>query len=124
MAAGGSLGITGVDLPFVELGIAASVVVLGAAVALRLSIPTIAAMALVGFFAIFHGHAHGTEMPADASGAGYAAGFMLATALLHVAGIALGLAIGRLGTAAAPRIAQASGAAVAVAGVGLVTGWL
>src|SRR5262245_4731539 len=61
MAAGGILGISGVALPLVEMGIGVSVLVLGAAVALRIELPTLAAMALVGFFAIFHGHAHGSE---------------------------------------------------------------
>ena len=92
MAIGGALGMAGFGLPYAEIGIALSVVVLGLAVALRLSLPTLAAMALVGLFAVFHGHAHGAEMPQDVSGYAYAAGFMLATALLHCAGIALGLA--------------------------------
>ena len=63
MTLGGVLGIAGIGLPLVEVGIALSVVVLGAAIAVRPRISTIAAMALVGFFAIFHGHAHGAEMP-------------------------------------------------------------
>ena len=74
----------GVPVPHVELGIAASVIVLGAIVALGLNVPVAVAMGLVGLFAVFHGHAHGTEMPLDAAGAAYAAGFMLATALLHL----------------------------------------
>ncbi len=109
-------------MPFVEIGIAASVIVLGGAVALGWkNWPLGAAMALVGFFAVFHGHAHGAEMPADASALTYAAGFMLATALLHVVGIGAGIAIGKAG-ANAPRLTQALGAVVAVAGVGLLTG--
>jgi urease accessory protein len=90
MAAAGALGIAGVPLPGVEIGIAASVIVLGAIVALRVKMPVAIAAALVGVFAVFHGHAHGTEMPLDASGVAFAAGFLSATALLHVAGIALG----------------------------------
>jgi urease accessory protein len=90
MAAAGALGIAGVPLPGVEIGIAASVIVLGAIVALRVKMPVAIAAALVGVFAVFHGHAHGTEMPLDASGVAFAAGFLAATALLHVAGIALG----------------------------------
>lgn len=122
MAVGGALGMYGVAVPFVEIGIAASVIVLGGAVALGWkNWPLGAAMALVGFFAVFHGHAHGAEMPADASALTYAAGFMLATALLHVAGIGAGIAIGKAG-ATAPRLTQALGAVVAVAGVGLLTG--
>ena len=94
MALGGALGIAGVAVPGVEIGIVASVIVLGAIVALRVKTPLAIATGLVALFAIFHGHAHGTEMPLDASGAVYAAGFLLATALLHAAGIALGFAIG------------------------------
>src|SRR6186997_3062529 len=96
MAIGGALGATGYPIPYAEIGIALSVMVLGLAVALRVSLPTLAAMALAGLFAIFHGHAHGTEMPADATAVSYSAGFMLATALLHGAGIAIGLAAGKL----------------------------
>jgi urease accessory protein len=90
MAAAGTLGIAGMPLPGVEIGIAASVVVLAAIVILRVKMPVAIAAALVGVFAVFHGHAHGTEMPLDASGVAFAAGFLAATALLHVAGIALG----------------------------------
>ena len=122
MAFGGFLGMAGIDLPFVELGIALSVVALGGAVALGWkNWPLDAAMALVGVFALFHGHAHGAEMPEAASGAAYAAGFMLATATLHLVGIGIGLAIGKVG-AHAPRVIQALGAVVAVAGMGLLAG--
>ncbi|HEY9215824.1 MAG TPA: HupE/UreJ family protein, partial [Ancylobacter sp.] len=122
MALGGALGMMGVSVPFVEIGIAASVIVLGSAVALRWNNwPLGAYMAMVGFFAVFHGFAHGAEMPAGASGATYAAGFMLATALLHMVGIGVGIAIGKIG-ASAPRVTQGLGALVAVAGVGLLTG--
>jgi urease accessory protein len=122
MALGGALGMAGAGLPFVETVIALSVVVLGLAVARRIAVPTLAAMALVGFFAIFHGHAHGAEMPVDASGVAYAAGFMLATALLHGAGIALGLTIARLGEFAARRAVQVAGGAMALAGVAILVG--
>jgi urease accessory protein len=74
MAAGGALGMAALDLPFVEIGIAFSVVVLGAAVALNLSMPLSAAISLAGFFAVFHGFAHGAEMPTGASGLSYAGG--------------------------------------------------
>ena len=123
MAVGGFAGMEGIQLPFVETGIALSVVVLGLAVAFQWKLPVAAASALVGLFAIFHGHAHGSEMPVDASGLAYAAGFMLATASLHVAGIGLGLAVGRIG--ARSRLAlQASGGAMALAGVALLSGYL
>jgi urease accessory protein len=119
MAIGGALGMAGIALPYSEIAIALSVVVLGLAVALRLSLPTLAAMALVGAFAIFHGYAHGAEMPADAAGLGYAAGFLLATALLHGVGLAFGLAGSKLADARW-RIAQLSGGAIALAGIALL----
>src|SRR5690242_5509352 len=68
MAVGGALGVAGVAIPMVEIGIAASVIVLGLAVTLRWKAPVAAEMALVGAFAIFHGHAHGAAMPVEASG--------------------------------------------------------
>jgi urease accessory protein len=119
MAVGGALGVAHVAVPYVEVGIALSVIVLGLVVALQVQWPVAAAMALVGAFAIFHGHAHGSEMPLDASGATYASGFMLATALLHMAGIALGI-----GMAQSRRAAQFSGTAMALAGVALLAGLL
>jgi urease accessory protein len=122
MAVGGALGIGGIEIPFVETGIAVSVIVLGAAVALRGKWPVVGAMALVGLFAIFHGHAHGAEMPVDASGLEYAAGFMIATALLHAVGIGIGLGLTKVGQQHAPRLVQAGGAAMAIAGVGILTG--
>jgi urease accessory protein len=116
MAAGGALGMAGFGLPYVETGIALSVLVLGAVVALGARWPVGAAMALVGAFAIFHGHAHGAEMPPDASGAAYAAGFVAATGLLHLAGIAIGLAVRSVA------VRRLGGAAVALAGVALLAG--
>jgi urease accessory protein len=122
MTLGGALGASGIVDPFVEIGIAMSVIVLGLAVALRVNLPTITAIALVGLFAIFHGHAHGAEMPRDVSGYAYAAGFMLATALLHCAGIALGLLAGSLAARGGWRVAQAAGGATALAGVAILAG--
>lgn len=122
MAIGGGLGVAGVDVPFVELGIALSVVVLGAVVAFGVKAPLAVAMGLVGLFAIFHGHAHGTEMPLDASGLTYGLGFMLGTALLHLTGLAAGYAIGALGNRYGNAIVRGSGAVIALAGVGIVTG--
>ena len=122
LAVGGALGVSGIDVPFVELGIALSVTVLGGVVAFGLKAPLAAAMAMVGFFAIFHGHAHGAEMPADASGLAYGLGFMVATAGLHLAGIGLGMAIGRFGELHGEKFVRGAGAAVAVAGVGIMAG--
>ncbi|MGE0257351.1 MAG: HupE/UreJ family protein [Alphaproteobacteria bacterium] len=123
MIAGGALGLAGIEVPFVEVGIALSVVVLGFAVALRLHIPTAAAMALVALFAIFHGHAHGAEMPESALGLAYGAGFVLATALLHALGIGLGLGIGKAGTAVGQRALQTAGSAMALAGIAILIGY-
>ena len=106
MAAGGALGMMGYGLPYTEIGIAVSVIVLGLAVAFRISLPTLAAMALAGLFAIFHGYTHGAEMPQTFSGYEYAAGFLLATATLHGAGIALGITLAKLaGGSRKPRVA-------------------
>lgn len=88
MLAGAALGHAGIPLPMVETGIAASVMVLGLLILTRLELPAAAGMALVALFAVFHGHAHGTE--ASGAIAAYMAGFALATAGLHVAGMALG----------------------------------
>ena len=114
MVVGGTLGGAGIRVPAVESGIAASVLVLGLLIAGAVRLPTFAGMALVGLFAIFHGHAHGTEIPTAASGLTYAAGFVLATIALHTCGIGLG-------TLAQKRMALPAlrfvGAAIAVAGV-------
>ena len=91
MAFGAALGILGVPLPAVETGIALSGVILGLAVALAVRAPLPIAAVVVGVFAIFHGHAHGTELPAAANPLAYGVGFVLGTGLLHMAGIALGL---------------------------------
>jgi len=116
MALGGILGITGIGIPGIEIGIAASVIVLGTIVALRVKASVAVAMAVVALFAIFHGHAHGTEMPLAAASVPYAVGFMLATALLHLAGIALGFAIGRAGDS----YGRFAGGLVALAGVAIL----
>ena len=118
MAAGGLFGIAGVPLPFVEIGIVGSVIVLGGVITFGRALPLAGAMALAAVFAVFHGHAHGTQMPADASGLAYGLGLLAATALLHAAGIAAGTVAERAGPAAL-RIA---GAAIAVAGLGLIVG--
>ena len=122
MAAAGGLGMAGIGLPFVELGIALSVIVLGAAIAFRLKAPVVIAMTVVGFFAIFHGHAHGTEMAGLSAGALYGVGFVLATALLHAAGIGIGVAIDGLGAVQGKRLYQLSGSAMALAGVAILAG--
>jgi urease accessory protein len=119
MALGGVFGATGVSLPFTETAIALSVLVFGFMIFSGMTPPVLAAMVLVGVFAAFHGHAHGTEMPAGVSGAVYGIGFMVATALLHGLGITLGLAIGRLDEAPRRRAMQTCGVAIALIGAGL-----
>jgi len=121
MAVGGALGMAGVSIPFVEIGIGLSVVVLGVAVALHLDMRVAAAMAFVGFFAIFHGYTHGAEMPDTASGFDYGLGFVLATALLHVSGIGLGLVIKRMSELRGWRAAQVAGVGMALAGFAILT---
>jgi len=124
MVVGGALGMAGLHLPYVEVGIGLSVVVLGIAVAFGLNMPTAVAMILVGSFAIFHGHSHGTEMPETASGFEYGAGFILATAALHALGIGLGVLIGKATEARGRRILQTVGGAMAMAGVAILTGFI
>jgi urease accessory protein len=124
MAAGFLLGVSGVNLPFVELGIALSSVVIGGVAALGRPMPVAAAMCLVGAFAIFHGFAHGAEMPADAGGAEYALGFMAATALLHAAGIAGAVLVARLSGKYGKLVAQIAGGVFAAGGLGVLAGWL
>jgi urease accessory protein len=124
MAVGFLLGVRGVNVPFVELGIALSSVVIGAVAASGRSVPVVSAMALVGAFAVFHGHAHGAEMAAGADGLTYALGFVSATALLHAFGIAAAVgvakAVGKYGRA----VAQVAGGLFALGGVGVLAGWL
>jgi len=91
MLMGGILAIFNISFPAVEIGIALSVLVLGIALALEKKLPIIWSMLFVGFFAIFHGHAHGTEMPNLAQPALYSIGFVLATACLHILGVVIGL---------------------------------
>jgi urease accessory protein len=91
MAFGGMLGLLGVPLPGTEIGIALSAIGLGAMVAGEVRPPLWVAAVLVAFFATFHGHAHGTELPPDESGVLYSIGFVVATGLLHLTGIGIGL---------------------------------
>jgi urease accessory protein len=91
MAAGGMLGLIGAPVPGVEVGIALSAIVLGALVLGRTRVPLAAAVIIVGFFAIFHGHAHGTELPVGQNALLYSLGFVIATGLLHAVGITIGL---------------------------------
>jgi len=119
MTFGGVLGIVGVPIPAVEKGIASSAIVLGLMVALAARPPLWVAAGLVGVFAIFHGHAHGAELPRGADAVAYSAGFVIATGLLHLTGIAFGL----LAAWPAGRLAvRAAGGVIALAGVAFLLG--
>ncbi len=120
MLGGGVLGMTGVSLPFVEPVILASAIVLGAAAALAVRAPVPVGAALVGGLALFHGHAHGTEIPAAAGALDYLGGFMFATALLLTTGSAL--AAGATRTGLSTRLVRVLGAGAAAAGVVLAAG--
>ena len=120
MLVGGALGMLHVPVPFVEPGILASVVTLGLLVALAIDLPVSAGVAIIGLFALFHGHAHGTEVPKNAGGLDYMAGFAVATALLHGIGIAAALGLGMRFRS----LVRAAGAACAAVGAGLAFGVL
>lgn len=114
MAYGGVLGILGMPLPGVEIGIALSAAVLGLMVALAARPPLFVAGLLVGIFAIFHGYAHGAELPDGADAVAFFAGFVIATGLLHLCGIAFGL----LAETPRGRLAvRCAGGAIALAGI-------
>jgi urease accessory protein len=117
MLAGGLLGYSGGELPMVEPAIGLSVVAMGAAIALGVRLPPFAATPVVAAFAFAHGLAHGSEGEALASFASYAAGFVAATVVLHVVGIAVGLVLDRLGSQPAAVLKRAAGGAGVVAGI-------
>lgn len=119
MAFGGALGVVGVPVPAVEVGIAGSAIVLGLLVALAVRLPIAAAAAIVGAFAIFHGHAHGTELPQAANAFAYAVGFVIATGLLHLVGIAFGLLVR---WPAGSYAVRAGGVAISLVGLAFLTG--
>ena len=119
MAFGGAFGIAGVPLPAVETGIALSAVILGLCVAFALRLPIWVAAIIVGTFAIFHGHAHGAEMPESSSAITFAIQFVIATGLLHLCGIALGFLARWPAGAMAVR---AAGALIAVVGGAYLAG--
>ncbi len=119
MAFGGALGVMGIPIPSIETGIAVSAIVLGAMVAFAVRPPLWVAAILVGVFAIFHGHAHGTELPNAANPLAYSAGFVISTGLLHLSGIAIGLLV----RWPAGKIAvRTCGVIISLAGVGFLSG--
>lgn len=119
MIFGGALGMNGVALPQVEPMIAVSGIVLGLVVALYVKPALWVSALMVGMFAVFHGHAHGTEIPAASNAFGYAAGFVIATALLHAAGIGIGRLIG---AKSGEYVARAAGAVIALTGAAFLFG--
>ncbi|AHM03534.1 HupE-UreJ family metal transporter [Roseibacterium elongatum DSM 19469] len=119
MALGGAFGVAGVPLPAVEAGIALSGVVLGLLIAFAVRAPIWVAAVIVGVFAIFHGHAHGTELPQAFSPYGYAVGFVVGTGLLHMVGIGFGF----LTASQAGRIAvRGAGGVIALVGAAFLFG--
>jgi len=112
MAVGGALAMAGLRVPFTEEGILLSILVLGILIAVAVRFPLAVSMAIVGLLAFFHGHSHGTEMPANAVGYAYGAGFMLATAGLHACGIGLAY----LARPIKMPVVRWAGAAIAVVG--------
>ncbi|SLN60323.1 HupE / UreJ protein [Pseudoruegeria aquimaris] len=119
MALGAVAGILGIPVPAVETGIALSAVVLGLMVVFAARPPIWIAAVIVGAFAIFHGYAHGTELPATVNAFAYAIGFVISTGLLHLIGIAFGLLVSRPGGRIAVR---AAGGVISLAGVAFLTG--
>ena len=119
MAFGAALGIAGIPVPFIEAGIALSGVVLGLLIVFLIRMPMPAAAAIVGLFAIFHGHAHGTELPDAANPIAYAVGFVVATGLLHLAGILFGTL---MGSHIGKWLVRAGGAVIALVGLAFLTG--
>lgn len=119
MAFGGAMGMMGIPLPAVEVGIALSGIVLGLLVLFAVKAPLWIASVIVGVFAIFHGHAHGTELPNAFSPYGYAAGFVIATGLMHIIGIGIGfLTRSSIGT----YVVRATGALIAAVGAAFLFG--
>jgi urease accessory protein len=125
MALGGLLGLIGIDLPLVEFGIAASVIVLGLALLLKAKLPELVAMIFVGIFAVFHGYAHGAELPEVSSpiiALAYVVGFLVSTAGLHVIGALLGYIM--LRNQRGTLVLRGSGMLIALAGAFIMAGLL
>ena len=124
MAVGTCLGMAGVSLPLVETGIAASIVVFGLLLASGRDMTVPSTMIVVGFFALFHGHAHGSEAAPDVAGIGYEFGLLLATGVLHASGVLAAMLLMRWNRAAATPVLRWSGSLVALGGLGVLAGWI
>lgn len=118
MSFGGLLGINGATMPFVEEGIAMSVLIFGVLIAAATRLPLIASAIMVGLFAIFHGFAHGAEMPGTATGFAYGMGFALATTILHLCGIGMGTLLQKMGKV---QVVRYAGGAIAISGMYLLS---
>ena len=114
MLVGGGLAVAGVQVPFIEQGIVLSVILIGALLVGAARFPIAVCAGIAGLFALFHGAAHGLEMPLNANGAEYALGFAAATALLHIVGIGFAIIVARF---QAPIVTRIMGSLIAVAGV-------
>ncbi|MBN2841688.1 MAG: HupE/UreJ family protein [Sedimentisphaerales bacterium] len=114
MILGGTLSFSGVLLPFIEEGILISILILGVLIAGAIKLPPAYSVLIVAFFAIFHGHAHGAEMPLSTGAASYTAGFALATAALHLAGMGLGIVLQKANLQTVSRLV---GSAIALSGI-------
>ena len=117
MILGGGIGIFGISIPYIEEGILVSVLVLGVFIAAASRFPVSISALMVGIFAIFHGHAHGTEMPMPVGGFSYSIGFALATLLLHAFGTVIGLAFQKFNV---EKVVRFAGGAIAFGGIYLV----
>jgi len=120
MAIGAALGIAGIPVPFIEPGIALSGIVLGLLVAFFVRLPLVAAAIIVGLFSIFHGYAHGTELPGAANPLAYGVGFVISTGILHAIGIAIGLLTGN---AFGKWVVRGAGVVIALIGGAFLAGF-
>ncbi|HBO84932.1 MAG: urease accessory protein UreJ [Deltaproteobacteria bacterium GWC2_42_11] len=117
MILGSVLGMFGVALPFIEPGIVMSVLILGVLISAAVSLPLGLSMAIVGLFAVFHGYAHGTEIPNALSGLNYSIGFVFATSLLHLSGIGASILFKKFDR---PQLFRYAGGVITIAGIYLV----
>jgi urease accessory protein len=120
MGFGGMLGLLDIGITITELGIAFSLVILGSIIASERRLPIVLAMIGVGFFAIFHGYAHGTEMPQTAQPATYASGFLTGTALIHITGVLIGDISKRYQRG--PQVLRIGGGLIAIVGLMFIFG--
>jgi len=124
MAGGSTLALGGIDLPMVEAGIAVSIIALGLMIGLSSKTPLVPALVLVAAGALFHGRAHGLEMPDTVAGVDYALGFLSGTALLHLGGLTGGVLLARLTVRSGFSLLRAAGAMAALLGMGILAGAL